>query len=29
MLAVSHGCMIALSMPFGKRRWFHDEWHAD
>jgi hypothetical protein len=28
MLAVSRGRMIALSTPFGKRGWFHDEWHG-
>jgi hypothetical protein len=26
MLAVSRGRMVALSTPFGKRGWFHDEW---
>jgi hypothetical protein len=26
MLAVSHGSLVALSTPFGKRGWFHDEW---
>jgi hypothetical protein len=26
MLAVSQGRMVALSTPFGKRGWFHDEW---
>ncbi len=29
MLAVSHGRLIALSTPFGKRGWFHDAWHGD
>ena len=29
MLAVSHGRLVALSTPFGKRGWFHDAWHAD
>jgi hypothetical protein len=28
MLAVSHGRLVALSTPFGKRGWFHDEWHS-
>ena len=28
MLAVSRGQMVALSTPFGKRGWFHDEWHG-
>jgi hypothetical protein len=28
MLAVSHGRLVALSTPFGKRGWFHDEWHG-
>jgi hypothetical protein len=28
MLAVSQGRMVALSTPFGKRGWFHDEWHG-
>jgi hypothetical protein len=28
MLAVSRGRLVALSTPFGKRGWFHDEWHA-
>ena len=28
MLAVSGGRLAALSTPFGKRGWFHDEWHA-
>lgn len=26
MLAVSRGRLIALSTPFGKRGWFHEEW---
>ena len=26
MLAVSHGRLVALSTPFGKRGWFFDEW---
>jgi hypothetical protein len=26
MLAVSHGSLIALSTPFGKRGWFYEEW---
>jgi hypothetical protein len=26
MLAVSKGRLIALSTPFGKRGWFHEEW---
>jgi len=26
MLAVSGGRVVALSTPFGKRGWFHDEW---
>jgi hypothetical protein len=29
MLAVSGGRMIALSTPYGKRGWFHDEWHGE
>ena len=30
MLAVSGGRIMALSTPFGKRGWFHDEWtHAE
>ncbi len=29
MLAVSRGRLVALSTPFGKRGWFHDEWHGD
>lgn len=28
MLAVSQGQLVALSTPFGKRGWFHDEWHS-
>jgi hypothetical protein len=28
MLAVSGGRLVALSTPFGKRGWFHDEWHG-
>jgi hypothetical protein len=28
MLAVSGGQLLALSTPFGKRGWFHDEWHG-
>jgi Terminase large subunit, T4likevirus-type, N-terminal len=28
MLAVSQGRLVALSTPFGKRGWFHDEWHG-
>jgi Terminase large subunit, T4likevirus-type, N-terminal len=28
MLAVSLGYLVALSTPFGKRGWFHDEWHG-
>ena len=28
MLAVSQGRLAALSTPFGKRGWFHDEWHG-
>jgi hypothetical protein len=28
MLAVSKGRLLALSTPFGKRGWFHDEWHG-
>jgi hypothetical protein len=28
MLAVSGGRLIAMSSPFGKRGWFHDEWHG-
>src|SRR5262249_34618642 len=26
MLAVSQGRLVALSTPFGKRGWFHEEW---
>lgn len=29
MLAVSGGRIIALSTPYGKRGWFHDEWHGE
>ena len=29
MLAVSGGRLIALSTPYGKRGWFHDEWHGE
>ncbi len=29
MLAVSHGRLIALSTPFGKRGWFFEEWESD
>src|SRR6516165_10050416 len=29
MLAVSHGRLVALSTPFGKRGWYHDEWHGE
>jgi hypothetical protein len=28
MLATSKGRLVALSTPFGKRGWFHDEWHG-
>ncbi len=28
MLAVSRGRLMALSTPFGKRGWFHDEYHG-
>jgi hypothetical protein len=28
MLATSQGRLVALSTPFGKRGWFHDEWHG-
>ncbi len=28
MLAVSGGRLVALSTPYGKRGWFHDEWHG-
>ena len=27
MLAVSRGRLLALSTPFGRRGWFHDQWH--
>jgi hypothetical protein len=29
MLAVSGGSLVALSTPFGKRGFFHDEWFGD
>jgi hypothetical protein len=29
MLAVSGGRLIALSTPYGKRGWFHDEWTGE
>jgi hypothetical protein len=29
MLAVSRGRLVALSTPFGKRGWFHVEWHSE
>jgi hypothetical protein len=29
MLAVSKGRLVALSTPFGKRGWFHKEWHGE
>src|SRR5262249_25326650 len=29
MLAVSRGAIVALSTPFGKRGWFHDEWFSE
>jgi hypothetical protein len=29
MLAVSQGRLVALSTPFGKRGWFHKEWHGE
>lgn len=29
MLAVSGGRLIALSTPFGRRGWFHEEWSSD
>jgi len=29
MLAVSRGRLVALSTPFGKRGWFHEEWYSD
>jgi hypothetical protein len=28
MLAVSRGRLVALSTPFGRRGWFHDEWEG-
>jgi hypothetical protein len=28
MLAVSRGRLVALSTPFGKRGWFHEEWQG-
>src|SRR5262249_39437155 len=28
MLAVSQGRLVALSTPFGKRGWFHEEWQG-
>jgi Terminase large subunit, T4likevirus-type, N-terminal len=28
MLAVSQGRLVALSTPFGKRGWFHQEWYG-
>jgi hypothetical protein len=28
MLAVSRGRLVALSTPFGKRGWFHQEWYG-
>jgi hypothetical protein len=28
MLAVSGGALVALTTPFGKRGWFHDEWQS-
>jgi Terminase large subunit, T4likevirus-type, N-terminal len=28
MLAVSRGRLVALSTPFGKRGWYHDEWYS-
>lgn len=28
MLAVSHGRLIALSTPFGKQGWYHEQWTA-
>ena len=28
MLAVSRGRLLALSTPFGKRGWFHEEWYG-
>lgn len=29
MLAVSRGRLVALSTPFGKRGWYHDEWYSE
>jgi hypothetical protein len=29
MLAVSKGRLVALSTPFGRRGWFHDEWRGE
>jgi phage terminase large subunit-like protein len=29
MLAVSRGILVCLSTPFGKRGFFHDEWHNE
>jgi hypothetical protein len=29
MLAVSRGRLVALRTPWGKRGWFHDEWHGE
>jgi hypothetical protein len=29
MLAISRGRLVALSTPFGKRGWFHEEWHGE
>src|SRR5262245_19025033 len=29
MLAVSRGRLVSLSTPFGKRGWYHDEWHGE
>ncbi len=29
MLAVSGGRLVALSTPYGKRGWFHDEWFGE
>lgn len=28
MLAVSKGRLLAMSTPFGRQGWFHDEWHS-
>lgn len=28
MLAVSHGRLLAMSTPFGRRGWFHEEWQS-